>query len=89
MGPQAQMYEFVAGLLNMVASGPFWATFGPIIILFMIVKFLRWAYSATSGEKDVEGLADAIDYRATRLNSRIRGQAPPDPRGRAGARYRR
>lgn len=72
MNPQQQMYAFMAGLLDLVWIA--WPIVGPFVLMGVVVKVVRWAWSSARGERDtldeltaegvnnVQGLQNRIDY---------------------------
>jgi hypothetical protein len=56
------MYQFVSGLINLIWL--FWPIAGPFVLMRVIIRVVRWAYSSARGERDADELRqEGIDNR--------------------------
>jgi hypothetical protein len=70
MTAKQQMYDLVFGLLNLVTSGGIWALVGPLVVLTLLVRFMRWANATARGERDMGELNSEIDESVAGLGNR-------------------
>ena len=61
MTDQQQMRDFVVGIVGMLWLGA--PLYGPFVLLWAVLRFLRWLNSTARGQGDVDDLVDG--YQGT------------------------
>lgn len=63
-------YELVTGLVGMITrSSGLWRIVGPFVMLFVVLRVIRWAFSSARGEKDYDDLRYEGEESADRLRA--------------------
>ena len=69
MDARLAFYAFVTGIINMLLTlRPF---VGPFILMGIVIKVVRWAWSTARGEKDYDDMQQEYTEQRNALHNRV------------------
>lgn len=72
-----QMYDFVLGLFGLITdSNGVWYIVGPLVLLNVVVRFIRWSHYTARGETDLDELRGEARERTMALRQNVSNPRP-------------
>lgn len=68
---QQSAYALMSWALGMLQQPGIWFVLGPLLTLRFILRFLRWAFATSRGERDAEGMAEQATETLYGLDNRL------------------